>query len=466
VKVQSGGTASGTIVSSGGTLDVFSGGLADPTTILSGGSETVSAHGTDDGAKISGGTQLDYGLASGAMVFTGAQVIESGGTASGTTVSSGGTLDVLSGGNAGGITVNAGATAVISKGGVGFGLILASGSGAVIELDGGTISGGTLKTSGAGVIEAVSASTNVISGATIGSGTIVETTSGAMLSAIGTVANSGTLFASGTGSTVDIVGVVNGGVAEVGNGIVDIKGTSGENVSFQSGGSGGLRLDDALAGTYTGKVSGFGENTKQFIDLTQINSAGATLSYTSANPSNTSGTLTVATGGVSATITMVGTYRLASFTLGHDAGGHVEITDPPLVEQQPGDAPAAIAADTGLEVNTPDSGRVTFGGTGGTLWFDQPASFIGTVKGFGATDGIDLPGIGFGANTTLGYSENSSQTGGALMVSDGAHSANVALLRNYMAASFVTAADGHGGTLVTEASQTANQQPLLTHPHA
>jgi hypothetical protein len=45
----------------------------------------------------------------------------------------------------------------------------------------------------------------------------------------------------------------------------------------------------------------------------------------------------------------------------------------------------------------------------------------------------------------------------------GTHIAKLALLGNYMAASFVTAADGHGGTLITEASQTANQ--LLATPH-
>jgi hypothetical protein len=39
-------------------------------------------------------------------------------------------------------------------------------------------------------------------------------------------------------------------------------------------------------------------------------------------------------------------------------------------------------------------------------------------------------------------------------------------LGNYIAASFVTAADGHGGTVISEAAQTANLQPLLTHPHA
>jgi autotransporter passenger strand-loop-strand repeat protein len=64
--------------------NTLSGGLADPTTIYSGGSEIISAHGTDLGALISGGTQLDYGLASGATVFAGWQVVEAGGTASAT----------------------------------------------------------------------------------------------------------------------------------------------------------------------------------------------------------------------------------------------------------------------------------------------------------------------------------------------------------------------------------------------
>ena len=44
--------------------------------------------------------------------------------------------------------------------------------------------------------------------------------------------------------------------------------------------------------------------------------------------------------------------------------------------------------------------------------------------------------------------------------------AAIALLGNYMASSFVTAADGHSGTVITEGPQTANQQPLLTQPHA
>jgi acid phosphatase len=43
---------------------------------------------------------------------------------------------------------------------------------------------------------------------------------------------------------------------------------------------------------------------------------------------------------------------------------------------------------------------------------------------------------------------------------------DVALLRNYMASSFVSSSDGHGGTLVSEGAQGGSQQPpLLTQPH-
>ena len=58
-----------------------------------------------------------------------------------------------------------------------------------------------------------------------------------------------------------------------------------------------------------------------------------------------------------------------------------------------------------------------------------------------------------------------SDTGATLTVKEATHVAKIALLGNYIATSFVTAADGHGGTLLTQAVQTA-QQPLLTHPVA
>ena len=40
--------------------------------------------------------------------------------------------------------------------------------------------------------------------------------------------------------------------------------------------------------------------------------------------------------------------------------------------------------------------------------------------------GIDLPDFAFGAQTTLTYAENSTDTGGALTVTDGRHAAAIA----------------------------------------
>jgi hypothetical protein len=77
-------------------------------------------------------------------------------------------------------------------------------------------------------------------------------------------------------------------------------------------------------------------------------------------------------------------------------------------------------------------------------------------------DGVDLPDIAFGAHTTLAYSKNAVGTGGTLTVTNGHHAANIVLFGNYMAGSFVTAADGHGGTVVTAAEQ--KQPQLLARP--
>lgn len=181
----------------------------------------------------------------------------------------------------------------------------------------------------------------------------------------------------------------------------------------------------------------------------------ATVSYTPSTSS--SGVLKVTSGGHTlATIHMVGHYTTADFHSSNDGTGHLTITDPPVVKQKSGNAPATIAADTVLEVKVLDSGEVTFAGPTGTLWLDKPSTFTGRVADFGAQESIDLPGIRFGVHTTLGYSENSSNTGGTLRVTDGSHIAKLALLGNYMATSFVTACRRHGGTLITEAAQTAN----------
>ena len=58
----------------------------------------------------------------------------------------------------------------------------------------------------------------------------------------------------------------------------------------------------------------------------------------------------------------------------------------------------------------------------------------------------------------------SNNTGGTSTASDGSHAANLALLGQHMASSFVAGGDGHGAAPIANQSET--QQPLLTQPHA
>jgi hypothetical protein len=80
------------------------------------------------------------------------------------------------------------------------------------------------------------------------------------------------------------------------------------------------------------------------------------------------------------------------------------------------------------------------------------------VSGLAGGDQLDLADIGFGANVSLGYSANDSGTGGTLTVSDGAHTASIALLGQFAAAGFQAAADNDAGTMITYTPP--QQQPV------
>jgi hypothetical protein len=97
-----------------------------------------------------------------------------------------------------------------------------------------------------------------------------------------------------------------------------------------------------------------------------------------------------------------------------------------------------------------------------TLKIDHAAEFSGVVAGFDGNDVLELADLAFGRNTTLGYAANSDNTGGRLTVSDGTHTANIALLGQYTAGSFVMSADGFDGTFIHDLrpeTQTQLAQP-------
>ncbi|MDR3466111.1 MAG: hypothetical protein P4M07_09220 [Xanthobacteraceae bacterium] len=108
----------------------------------------------------------------------------------------------------------------------------------------------------------------------------------------------------------------------------------------------------------------------------------------------------------------------------------------------------------------------------GTSFEVKNTGFFVTQAPGGASDvasrpaGIDLASIAFGADTTLAYAANSDNSGGSLSVTDGAHSATIALIGQYAAANFALASDSHGGTLVSDPSLSgAALTAFLASPH-
>jgi VCBS repeat-containing protein len=101
---------------------------------------------------------------------------------------------------------------------------------------------------------------------------------------------------------------------------------------------------------------------------------------------------------------------------------------------------------------------VTFLGSTGTLKIDNASSFKGAIGGqLAIGDVIDLADVTAGHSATIGYTGNNSP--GTLTVSDGTHTASIALLGNYSLASFSASSDGHGGTSIVD------QPPLASQGH-
>jgi hypothetical protein len=129
------------------------------------------------------------------------------------------------------------------------------------------------------------------------------------------------------------------------------------------------------------------------------------------------------------------------------------VSDPP--QQQ------TVQAGETLEVASPFSGSVTFAGAAGTLKLDNSATFAGTVAEMAGNDTIDFADIDPTKVQQPSYSGDAS--GGTLTVTDGTHTANIGLLGNYMASTFATSSDGHGGTNLVDHAST-DQTSLVAQP--
>ena len=111
---------------------------------------------------------------------------------------------------------------------------------------------------------------------------------------------------------------------------------------------------------------------------------------------------------------------------------------------------ALMDGEATIEFAAASSVNVTFDADAtGTLKLGDSFDFSGMVSGFNQDDHFDLLDVGFGAGTSVNYVENQEGTGGTLIVSDGAHTANITLLGQYSADGFTVEADGTSGTLLS-----------------
>lgn len=348
----------------------------------------------------------------------------------------------------------------------GNGGFLSGGGSALTNIDN-TISGAgtigdtsmTLTNSVNGIINANG--TNALqlnAGLLLNSGLIESTNPGGLVIGAGDdVVNNGTIAA--LVGVIDVQSTISGtGTAKI-SGAAQIKfeaANTHQNVVFAAGTGEELLLTNSQ--TFSGNISGF--TGTDSIDLGDISFAANTTTATYTANSNLGGTLVITDGTHTTDLSIVGTYAQASFSIQSDGHGGTLVLDPPVDT-----ANHSIASGATVTVAKAGLGTDTFAGKSGTLVLDLASDFAGKISGFGGQDRIDLADIGFGAQTTLGYSANANGGGGTLTVSDATHIAKIALLGNYMALSFVTASDGHGGTFLEAAASTASQNALAL-PHA
>jgi hypothetical protein len=150
--------------------------------------------------------------------------------------------------------------------------------------------------------------------------------------------------------------------------------------------------------------------------------------------------------------------QILDLGLNQGAGQYIEVW-PYDIQQFPaaiGEAAARIAGSTTiaqgatLEISGSSASNIIFGGTQGTLQLDKPSGFTGWISGFRSSDRIDLRTIAFGSKTTLTFTPDSVNPDGALVVSDGVHTASLSLSGQFSAGNFILASDSAGGTLVTD----------------
>ena len=255
------------------------------------------------------------------------------------TISNLGTIGLSSGGNdtrlrlVGSVVIGGGGTIALSNISVNF--IDSAVANTTLNLTAGTLQGtGTLGDANMTVVTG-SAGTIVGSGLTVTTGANTLSNSGLLESLSGgltvneTVANNGSIWANGGG--LYIAGNITGTGAEriTGAQTLRIGGSvaSGQTVTFDSGSTGVLRLDNSqnFAGTVVGLANAANLSA---LDLSDIGFISGTTKATYAG-TTAGGTLSVTDGTHTAKILLTGNYTAGSFLTSSDGHSGTTVVDPP-----------------------------------------------------------------------------------------------------------------------------------------
>jgi autotransporter-associated beta strand protein/autotransporter passenger strand-loop-strand repeat protein len=321
--VASGQSSAGLVISAGDTLDVLSGGTVTSPTVLAGGSELVSG-GTDSSGIIDGGALTVDGLTSTSINFS--TTILQAGTAIGTTVSSGGLVNVGPGGVTSGLDLlsTSGFPMDVSRedvdqGGVADGTVVDGGT--QQSVFGGAVSGTVISAGGQQDLQNSATALNDIvyaGGGVTDDGTLAfSQPAGTSSSLAGSLSGSGLLVQSG-GGTLALTGDASGfdGALVISGGTLELGSAAATSASIDFAGSATLLVNAAAP---AGPISSFYSDDR--IDLAGLAFSGASSAGVSGN------TVTVTEGGVTETLTIAGASGDGGFTAASDGVSGTLLTD-------------------------------------------------------------------------------------------------------------------------------------------
>jgi hypothetical protein len=270
---------------------------------------------------------------------------------------------------------------------------------------------------------------------TVNSGTM-QIGDGAHLPLSGTINNTGTIELVSTGDETDLQ-LIEHGITLQGAGQVVLSDSLGNTISGTSADVTLTNVDNTIAGAGqigAGQLTLINEGT---IDATGANSLTVD---TGSNAVTNSGTLeATGSGGLIISSDVINTGLLWA------NGGNVT-----LEGNVSGNGSALISGSANFEFAAAAAENTTFApGSTGILVLDHSFDFSGMVSGMTASNHLDLLDINFGTGTTLNYTAKADGSGGTLSVTDGAHTANIALEGHFAPAGFEVGVDHGKGTLIS-----------------